>query len=280
MTMTTEVNAAMNGVPRLLILGTGAGDWPKTVPEEEIQYTGNRDYRRFCAALVNDNILIDCGPTLLNSLDVFQVDANRITDLLITHTHWDHLNLESLRGLAARRTNAAPLRMWGHATAIGHLEPIEGIEVHCVLVGTPFNIDTWTIEPLRANHWVAETAEQPLLYLFNGADFQWLYGTDTSWFPTPTYWRLVETRLSVVVIDATYGESLGLPATFGHNSLPMLRLIVASMRRENPLQPNSRVYLTHLAKNWHPPHAELEQTTMVDNLIPAYDGMVLPLGWQ
>ena len=88
-TQSQQNRAAADGTS-ILFLGTGAGDWPKTVPPEEQEYTGNRDYRRFSAALVNDNILIDFGPTLSSSLVAFQVDAQAFTDVLLTHSHWDH----------------------------------------------------------------------------------------------------------------------------------------------------------------------------------------------
>jgi ribonuclease BN (tRNA processing enzyme) len=270
--MTIEVNGH-----RLLLLGTGAGDWPKSVPPEEVTYTGNRDYRRFSAAAVNDSLLIDCGPTLLNSLDIFSVDARKLSDLLITHTHWDHVDLDALRGLLALRDGLPPLRMWGHASALRHLPALEGLEVQYVEVQTPFLVDGWTVEALRANHWVAETAEQAVIYLFTRGDLQWLYSTDTAWFPTPTAWRLLETKLSLIVLDATYGDSLESPAQYGHNTLEMIRLILKSWRQDNVLKPDASIVLTHLSKGWHPPHAELAQRLERDGLTPGFDGMRLEL---
>lgn len=270
-----ELGTRADGQTRVLLLGTAAGDWPKVVPPEEQTYTGNRDYRRFSAALVNERVLIDCGPTLLNSLAIFGVEARLFTDLLITHTHWDHLDMDTLRGLVALRGEAAPLRMWGHRSALGHLPDVPGVERHYVEVGVPISVDGWTVEPLRANHWVQETQEQTLLYLFSAGAFQWFYATDTAWFPTPTAWRLLETKLKLIVWDATYGDQLDRPAQFGHNTLAMIRLIATSLRVEKVLDAASQIVLTHLSRNYHPAHAELEAALLTDGLQVGYDGKII-----
>ena len=42
--------------------------------------------------LVNGHILIDCGPTVLDVMNCYDVDPAGITDILLTHTHSDHLH--------------------------------------------------------------------------------------------------------------------------------------------------------------------------------------------
>ncbi|MDX2137809.1 MAG: hypothetical protein SF123_06910 [Chloroflexota bacterium] len=101
--------------------------------------------------------------------------------------------------------------------------------------------------------------------------------TDTAWFPTPTYWRLLETRLQLIVLDETYGDVLDRPAQVGHNTLAMIRLIAESLRREQVLSKQSQLVLTHLALNHHSLHAELAAVLQADGLVPGYDGMVIEI---
>jgi len=262
----------------ILFLGTGAGDWPKTVPTEEEGLTANRDYRRFSAVLVNKNILIDFGPTLISACGTFEVDTGLLTDVLLTHSHWDHMNVAALRTLAAGRTQANALRLWGHPLALARLPWVEGVEHHPVQMGDSFCLGRYTIHPVAGNHWVDESQEQPLLYLFFTEQERWFYATDTAWFPTSTWRRLAKLALDAIIWDATYGDeliSLAPLGQFGHNTLAMLRLILPTTFHEQVLKPNAQVILTHLSKNYHPAHAVLTEKLAAEGMVPAYDGMVV-----
>ena len=116
-----DSNQPDSNTTTVLFLGSGAGDWPKSVPAEEETASGNRNYRRFSALLVNQQILIDFGPTLISALQTFEVDSHLLTDILLTHSHWDHLDVPALCWLAANRGSSAPLRLWGHPLALARI---------------------------------------------------------------------------------------------------------------------------------------------------------------
>jgi hypothetical protein len=53
----------------IIFLGTGAADWPEEIPAGE-EYLPNRNWRRQSSAIINQHILIDCGPTVPGALKV------------------------------------------------------------------------------------------------------------------------------------------------------------------------------------------------------------------
>lgn len=260
---------------KVQLLGTGGGDWPDTVPTEE-EYPDNRTYRRLCTALIDDNILIDFGPTLMSSIKMFNVDPSKITDVLLTHSHWDHFNPDALRALVAERPDLPALRVWGHPVALDLLPDIEGIVRQATDFGETITVGDWQVEPMRANHWVMETMEQPLTYLFTSNDIQWYYGTDGSWIMTPTWRRLSEAQLNMIIIDASYGtHPVVTQAQFGHNTIPMVRMIIEAMRYSDILLPDAQVILTHFSRYEQASHEELEKVLTPEGYMPAYDGMVI-----
>lgn len=50
----------------------------------------NSDKRGHCSFLLDDIILIDCGPTILLKREELQIDFSKIKLVLITHFHGDH----------------------------------------------------------------------------------------------------------------------------------------------------------------------------------------------
>jgi phosphoribosyl 1,2-cyclic phosphate phosphodiesterase len=193
------------------------------------------------------------------------------------------MDVRALRTLAATRVGRSPLRLWGHPLALARLPWLEGIEHHPVQVGETFCLGRYTIQPLAGNHWVDESQEQPLLYLFLSEAEKWFYATDTAWFPTQTWRRLAQLQLDAIIWDGTYGDELSTIAPlgqFGHNTLAMLRLILPTAMHEKVLKPEAQVILTHLSKNYHPTHEALENKLLADGMIPAFDGMVVQITAQ
>lgn len=79
---------------KILFLGTSAG-WP--LPRLGCdcylcQSKDSKDKRLRSAVLINDSILIDAPPDIYHQLTKFRVDTSKISALLITHAHPDHIN--------------------------------------------------------------------------------------------------------------------------------------------------------------------------------------------
>ena len=80
-------------------LGTGAADFSPLL-ETEFKNKLDHNIRRSSSILINDTVLVDCGPHTLDSLQLQGVDLSGITDLLVTHLHADHYDPDNIAKLA------------------------------------------------------------------------------------------------------------------------------------------------------------------------------------
>lgn len=259
----------------LLFLGTGAANWPRRYPPLQKKLSRG-EVRGMSSMLVNGHLLVDCGPTVLDVMKRYDVNPAAVSDILLTHTHSDHLHPGSIEAIANARDNGlGPLRFWGDPAALTQVPDSDRIEKRPVGVERPFSIDTFTVTGLASNHYVEDSKETCLIYLIETAETSLLYATDTGWLPTHTSIYLRKKRLDAVIWDATMGEGTGDPRIFGHNDLTMIRHMNQTLAGQKVLKPDAKSILTHLAKNLHPAHETLEKRLLPEGLIPAYDGMAV-----
>ena len=229
--------------------------------------------------LVNGRVLIDCGPTVLDVMHRFDVNPAEVTDILLTHTHADHLHPATLLAIvAARDTTLPPIRVWANPEALKLVPDSDRIEKMPVAIETPFHIDTLEITGLASNHHVVGTNETCLIYLIEAGSTSALYATDGSWLLTSTWNHLRKKQLDAIIWDATVGEEKGDSRIFSHNDLTMIRHMNQSLSNEKILKPEAKIILTHIADKLHPPHDVLETKLLPEGLIPAYEGMSVTLG--
>ena len=261
----------------LLFLGTGAADWPSKYPPADMKLTRGQ-VRGTSSMLINGHILIDCGPTVLDVMNRYKVNPAGITDLLLTHTHADHLHPESVRTLAdARDAKFGPLRIWAHPEALKRVPTSSRIETFPVEIGKPVMMHGFGMTGLEANHLVRTSKEKCLYYFIEGATKNFLYATDGSWLLKRTWLYLQKKRLDALVWDATIGEGIGDYRIFEHNDLAMIRHMNQTLMNRNILKSDAKIILTHMARTLHPSQDQLEKKLLPEGLIPAYDGMSLVL---
>ncbi len=261
----------------LLFLGTGAADWPRKYPPLEKQLARGQ-VRGMSSMLVNGQILIDCGPTVLDAMKRYEVNPAGITDILLTHTHFDHFHRDTLLAIAASRdAKLGPLRFWAHPEALKQVPNSNRIEKCPVVIGQTFRIDGFGITGLESNHHVGSLKEKCLIYLIEGGATSVLYATDGSWLLASTWRYLQKKKLDAVIWDATIGEGMGDARIFDHNDLTMIRHMNQTLARKKMLKPDAKIILTHMARTLHPSHEQLEKRLLPESLIPAYDGMSVVL---
>lgn len=262
----------------LLFLGSGAANWPAKRYPPLSKTLARGEWRGMSSMLVNGHILIDCGPTVLDVMKRYDVDPAGITDILLTHTHSDHLHPGNILTIAnARDAGLGPIRFWGHPEALKLVPDSDRIEKRSVEVEQAFRIGGFNITGLASNHHVDGTNETCLIYLMEAGTTGVLYATDAGWLLTRTWIYLRRKQLDAIIWDATMGEVTGDPRIFGHNDLTMIRHMNATLAEQNILKPGAKIILTHLARKLHPPHEELEKRLLPEGLIPAYDGMSVVL---
>ena len=261
---------------RILFVGTGAADWPRTY-ETTVEKAASGTVRGLSSILVNDRILVDCGGTVPEALALLGADVGGITDLLMTHTHGDHMDPAALQRLLEARGPAAPLRVWIESGGLVRLPELDGLERHSLKTGQIVEAAGLSVTALAANH-VVRPPEQPLHYLLECQGRQVLYATDGAWMLKETWLRLRELKLDGIIWDATNGETEGDWRIFEHNSVDMIRTMMQTLLREELLAPGARVLLTHMARTLCAPHAQMTRSLEAEGLVPAFDGMRLELG--
>ena len=162
---------------KITFLGTGAADFSPLLQTEYKDKLG-RDVRRSSSILIEEQYLVDCGPHVLDSFRIQNLDCCKVTDLFVTHFHADHYNWECAAQLAAK--TELPLRIWHHAGA--KPDPVPNA-VFCPLEpGEEQQNGTLKVKPLAANH-----SGWPLHYDFELDGQRMFYGCDGAWVLNDTF---------------------------------------------------------------------------------------------
>lgn len=246
---------------RITLLGTGSADgWPNPFcrcASCTAERAEGRS-RRPSAALVDDVVLIDCGPTtphLPAPLTLAEVEH-----VLLTHGHPDHLHPAFLL-TRAWSPSRHELHLWGPPSAIELCRdwcgPQDPVHLHAVAPGDELTLSSSRgpiqvlAVPARHGHGNGDQlADEALLYAVTAPDgATLLYATDTGPFD-PADVGLAAQAFDVVLLDATFGSTTDHGT--GHLDLRTLPAQVDALRRHGCVDDSTRVCATHLSHH-NPP---------------------------
>lgn len=254
----------------ILFLGTCACDYSPLL-ETTFKDCFDKDARRSSCALVNGQYLLDCGFHAMESLRVAKIDLGKITDVFITHFHSDHYNAEHLRQIA--QAGDRVLRVWVREDA--KTPEIEGVEWKYMAKATQYAVaDGVFVTGLQANH---DAVSYPQHILLEARGEKIFYALDGAWFLNETYYALKNAKLDLLVLDCTCGDYEGDYRIGEHNTVPMIRLMLPSLRRWGSIDDHTKVYVSHLAPSLHKSHEETVELFKKDNVCVAYDGLLISI---
>ncbi|MBE6884742.1 MAG: hypothetical protein E7487_09075 [Ruminococcaceae bacterium] len=253
---------------KLLFLGTCACDFsPKLRTEFAEKFDDNA--RRASMMLMNEHFLIDCGPHCLDSMRIAGIDCSAITDIFVTHLHSDHFDPENIETIALAKTD--PLRVWVSDEA--EVPGIRNIQVIRMEKFVSYDIGCgFSVTGVAANH-NRDAFPQHLLFEKQGEKF--LYGCDGAWLMNETMEFLLNAKLQLLVLDGTCGDYVGDVRMSDHNSIPMIRLMLPSLKNCGVIDDKTEIYISHLAPSLHKPHAETVEIMKEMNVKVACDGLWL-----
>ena len=251
---------------KIMFIGTGAADhdWSRY---------GEDGVSGSTATLIDDRLLIDCGPTVAAALERFGQDGTKITDIVITHHHSDHFRLEVLKQIVAGREGT--VNLFGSPQVCALAKPF--CRVHPVDFGSRFQAGGYDFLALPANHTVADIFEKTFLYLISGTDATLLYALDTAWLPTLAYRLLDKTHLDGVIWDATMSAP-GDWRIFEHTDPAMFAMMRKTLTSNGNIDSRTRIWFNHRARRlWPLDPAEQEKIARRENVELAHEGEIAHL---
>ena len=251
---------------KIMFIGTGAADndWSRY---------GEDGISGSTATLIDDRLLIDCGPTVPAALERFGQDRQLITDIVITHNHDDHFLPEVLAKVVAGREGK--VNLFGSPQVCAQAEPF--CRVHPVDFGSRFRAGGYDFLTLPANHTVEDIFEHTFLYLIAGENVTLLYALDTSWLPSLAYHLLGKTHLDGVIWDGT----MSLPGDwriFDHSDPVMFAMMRKVLAFNGNVDEKTRIWFDHRARTlWPSDPAEQEKIARRENVELAHEGETVHL---
>jgi adenosylcobinamide kinase / adenosylcobinamide-phosphate guanylyltransferase len=254
---------------RVTLLGTGSADgWPNPFCDCHSCGTERADGRSRApsAALIDDAILVDCGPTTPHLPGARRMSLANVAHVLVTHGHPDHLHPAFLLTRQWVPTGHV-LHVWGPAAAMDLCRPWLGpdacVELHVVAPSDRLDLATPTgryhvnAHPAAHTHGDGDAlAEEALLFaVTDPGGARLLYATDTGPLPQSTL-DAMEGPFDVVLVDETFGDMRHHGT--GHLDLSTLPELVADLRSRELVTPSTVIVATHLSHH-NPPTPELRE---------------------
>ena len=230
---------------KMQFLGCGAADfdWSRYGEEGILGST---------ASLLNDNILLDCGPTAALSLKRFNIPLEQIKTVINTHSHSDHFNVDVLREISGDRK----IDFYGSKEACAKVADF--CTVHPLTFGETFAIGACSFLVLPSNHAVEDLHEETFNYLINCDDKTMLYALDTAWMPSRARKLIGQTFINAIIWDGTMSEPDDW-RIFDHSDPEMFTSMRRVWLKKGIIDENTVVYFTHRARTLWPADIKEQQ---------------------
>ena len=221
---------------KITFLGTGAADWPLHKPENA------QEFRRLSSVLIDDILLIDPGPQVIDALQEYGKDPSSIRYILYTHKHSDHYCADTIKQLESLGARLVPL-----------------------FPGEEITLDAYQISAYQGNH---GTIKEIVHFLISDTQHTIFYGLDGAWLLYEEVQAIIKAKPDFAVFDATIGDIDGDYRIFEHNNLSMV------LEMKKTLDPYiGQFCISHMARTLHTDHKTLSENMRTYNILAACDGL-------
>lgn len=282
---------------KLTFLGTGAGEgypgyWCECPHCTYARKHRGKNLRTNSSMVIDEELLIDMGPSCFDNAARFGVNLSKIKTLLVTHPHEDHLQpqhlywrntdesllpltyVEKMRHGGPRFTDIPQLNIYGNSfvmeTLRKSLDDMEELKInlHEIKEGKEEKTDGYRILPVRGNHGSQRGFSHS--YIIQKDEKTVLYALDSGSYDEDQFALIQEYQYDAVIMEGT----TGLNEQYGGHMCLVNNIRIRDRLKENKcLRENSRFLLTHLSPHWCPPHDWYESIVASEGLELAYDGL-------
>ena len=247
----------------LRVLGTGAADgWPNPFcrcASCAAERAAGRT-RAQTAALVDDVLLLDCGPETPQAAARAGLSLDRVHTVLLTHAHSDHTGPSFLLHRSWVRTE--PLVVVGPPDVVAGCRPWVAsgapVELRAVAPGEVLELRGYSVGVLAATHTTGlgapGEADSVLYDVTSPAGSRLLYATDTGPLVPETLSAVTGARYDAVLLEETFGDRAE-PAP-GHLNLAGFAETLRLLRAAGAVVATTDVVAVHLSHH-NPPTTEL-----------------------
>lgn len=200
------------------------------------------EFRRFSSVLIDDILMIDPGPQVLDAMREFQKNPAAIKYIINTHKHSDHFCEQTVAALEA--LGAQFIEFSGKETK---------------------EIGKYKVSSYGGNH---ATCINTVHFMVTDTKRTIFYGLDGAWLMYDEVQAIKTYAPDLAVFDATIGDVDGDYRIFEHNNLNMILEI------KKALHPYVRQFcISHMARTLHTDHKTLSARMKEKDILVAYDGL-------
>ena len=256
----------------------------------QLRRLGGKNIRKRSSIVINDELLIDLGPDVINACNMYGVDAGKIKYLLQTHSHSDHFDaghfVTRWSDYATKDLSHLDI-VCSHGTAqdmnhwINENERIDLFDekwqkdlnygLHIVKHGDVIRLGDYEIVAIDSKH---DSRVEALVFIISSKGKSIFYGTDMLEISGEAWKILEKHRFDVVFLDQTYGKGFN---AGGHPDAGMVSDYVKTMKSKGIIDEKTVVYATHISHEGNAAHEEMEKEAKANGYKIAYDGMKLTL---
>ncbi len=281
---------------RVTILGSGGGlgipnPFCNCVSCESARADGGKSLRNAPAVLVNDDLLIDCGPDVINCVKMQKRTLNGLRTLAITHRHSDHLDpwfFWARRGVV--NTDLPLLTVYSPPDVMGYVldfyENVIGwssdqFQEHTRTIWRPVQAGQMKIVGrYRLSFFPATHGSENLKALLVGvrdARAAYLHCYDTGPLDEAAWTHLAQHAFDLVAIDACIGLQQDYENP-DHMTAAQVVETIQRMRDTRILKQGGAALATHFVHQDVGRHDELVAHYEPQGIMVAYDGLTLTPG--
>ena len=229
------------------------------------------------SALVDDDMLIDCGPETPGAVVRHGRSLAGVTHLLITHAHFDHLGPQVLL-MRSWVEGLGELEIVGPADALevcrDWVGPGDPVRLTPVAAGDRVRVGRYDVRVLPARHRVFRDGDAVLYDITSPDGARLLWATDTGpW--DPNWFEAVRgARLGAVFLEETLGHREEVCGN--HLGLARFDAMLAALRGVGAVDEATEVVAVHLGHH-NPPPDELDRCLAALGARAGDDGEVVAL---